>query len=173
MDDERWKSATLETEKLLSDSFVPADSIPSIQVTTREPTTVSSQLQADEEEEMMRKVLRHLNAPEKDDPTNCPIHSWQLADQSLEAQVAQVVAGNLSAPGVDMGDDDVLADVMNTTCLWILSSSIWPHRIDLTLASQLSVEEVEHIAFGKPLPNKGTEWYPYKSKTVRPASPVK
>jgi len=107
------------------------------------------------------------------DPTNCPIHGWQLADQSLEAQVAQVVAGNLSAPGVDMGDDDVLVDVMNATCLWILLSSIWPRRIDSTLASQLSVEEVKHIAFGKPLPNKGTEWYPYKSKMVCPASPVK
>ena len=168
-DDERWKATASEADKLLSDSFFPKDSIPSIRVTRNEPTLVSSQLQSDDEEEMMRKVLRHLNVPQKDDPSGCPIHDWQRADQSLEAQVAQVVAGNLAALGPDTRDDDVLANVMSTACLWIPPHSHWPRVTDhfTTADSQLPVDEVEHLAFGKSLPDKGTEWYPYKSKTVR------
>lgn len=119
-DNEQWKGVTSETENLFGKGFIPADAIPNIRVTGKEPTTVSSQLRADEEEEMMRRVLRHLNAPQKDDPTSCPIHSWQLADQSLEAQVAQVVAGNLTALDSNTGgDDDVLTNVINTARSWI------------------------------------------------------
>jgi len=147
-DNARWKDVTLETEKLLGDSFVPADGVPNIQVTTNEPTMASSQLRIDEEEEMMRRVLRHLNTPEKDDPTSRPIHGWQLADQSLEAQVAQVVAGNLSALGPDTGDDDVLADVMSTACLSILPPSpqsrimtrLQPHSCLLMRSNTLHLE---------------------------------
>lgn len=118
-DNKWWKNVTSETEKLFSDRFVPADALPNVRVMGKEPTAVPSQLQTEEEEEMMRRVLRHLSAPQKDDPSSCPLHGWQLADQSLEAQVAQVVAGNLTAPGPDIGDDDVLANVMNTACSWI------------------------------------------------------
>ena len=142
-DDERWKATTSETEKLFSGGgFVPMDAVPSIRVTKNEPRTVSSQLQIDQEEGMMRRVLKHLNTPEKDDRASCPIHSWQLADQSLEAQVAQVVAGNLAAIGPDTGDDDVLANVINAACSWILppspqprviySAPLQPHRCLLT-----------------------------------------
>ena len=170
---ERQNVVASETEKLFSDSFIPADSIPSIQVTRNEPRAVSSQLQSEEEEEMMRKVLRHFNAPQKDDPSSCPIHAWQRADQSLEAQVAQVVAGNLAALGPDTGEDDLLANVMSTACLSIPLRSPRPRVIDhsTTPDSQLPVDEVEHLAFGKSLPDKGTEWYPYKSKTVRLSHP--
>ena len=168
-DNEWQKVAASETEKLFRDSFVPMDSIPSIRVTRNKPTAVSSQLQSEEEEEVMRRVLRHLNVAQKDDPSSCPIHAWQRADQSIEAQVAQVVAGNLTALGPDTGDDDVLANVMSTACSWIPPHSPWPRVIDhsTTPDSQLPVDKIEHLAFGKSLPDKGTEWYPYKSKTVR------
>lgn len=120
-DSKRWKEATSETEKLFSDSFVPADAIPSVQVTRNEPAPVSSQLRTDEEEEMMRRVLRHLDDPQKDDLGTHPAHGWQLADHSLEAQVAQVIAGNVDAIGSDTGDDDFLAKMMSVACLWNLS----------------------------------------------------
>jgi len=131
-DSERWKEATFEMDKLFSNSFVPADTFPSVRVTKHEPTAVSSQLQTEEEEEAMRRVLRYLNDPPKDDPTSSPIHDWQRAGQSLEAQVAQVIAGNLAALGPDMGDDDFLEDVMSTARLLIPPSSLRPRCTDPT-----------------------------------------
>jgi len=119
-DSERWKEATSETEKLFSDSFVPADAIPSVQATRNEPVPVSSRLRTDEEEEMMRRVLKHLDDPQKDDPGAHPAHGWQLTDHSLEAQVAQVIAGNVDAIGSDTGDDDFLEKMMSAACLWNL-----------------------------------------------------
>ena len=118
-DDEWWKDAASETELFFSDIFIPTDAAPHVRVMKNEPTAVPSQLQTEEEEEMMRKVLRHLNAPQKDDPSGCPIHGWQVVDQSLESQVAQVIAGNIDALGPDPGDGDILANIMNTACAWI------------------------------------------------------
>ena len=108
-----------ETGKLFGDSFIPVGAIPSVRVTRNEPAAVPSQLQADEEEEMMRRVLRYLDDPQKDDPGSCPINSWKTIDQSLEAQVTQVIAGNLDLPAPGAGNDNILADIINTTCLWI------------------------------------------------------
>ena len=31
----------------------------------------------------------------------------------------------------------------------------------------MSLDEFESAAFGKPFPDRKTEWYPYESKTVR------
>jgi len=112
-DNERWKVATLEAEKLSNDGFVPTDTVPSVHVIRNEPVVVASQLQTEEEEETMRRVLRHLGDP---DPGIHPVQGWQLADQSLEAQVAQVIAGNLDGIGPNTEDEDLLADVMSTVC---------------------------------------------------------
>jgi hypothetical protein len=111
---EQWKEAISETEKMFSDSFVSVDAVPGVEVTRNEPIPVVSQLQTDEEEEMMRRVLRHLDNPQKGDSGQ----GWQLANQSLEAQVAQVIAGNINTIGSDTGDDNFLAGVMNATRLW-------------------------------------------------------
>jgi len=35
------------------------------------------------------------------------------------------------------------------------------------LDSRMSLDEFESAAFGKPFPDRKTEWYPYESKTVR------
>lgn len=112
-DNERWKEATLEAEKLSGDSFVPTDTVPSVRVMRNEPVAALSRLQTDEEEEMMRSVLRHLDDT---DPDTHPIEGWKVANQSLEAQVAQVIAGNLDVMGPSTEDDNFLADVMSTVC---------------------------------------------------------
>ena len=157
-----------ETENLFGDGFFPVDAVPSVQVTSNEPKQVLSQLQANEETEMTRKVLRYLDTPQKEDPSGFPIDGWQVADQSLEAQVEQIVNGNLTVVDPETEGDGVLAGVMSEACWWISPRS---HGEQLTYTapdSQLPVDGVEHLAFGKSLPNKEVEWYPYTNKTVCP-----
>ena len=106
-------------ERLFNNSFTPTDAVPNVQVMMNEPISVSSRLRTDEEEEMMRRMLRHLDDPRKDDPGIHPIPGWQLPDQSLGLQVAQFISGNINTIGLDTGDNDFLANVINAACLWI------------------------------------------------------
>ena len=128
------KKTTSETEKLFNNSFVPVDAVPTIRVTRDEPAAMSSQLQAEAEEGLMRGALKYLNDPQKDTPGSYPINDWQRSGQSLEAQVEQVIAGNLATSDPGTGDVDFLEDVMSTACSWILlPPSPQPHRTDSTI----------------------------------------
>ena len=106
-----WRDRASETEKMFGESFVPMDAVPSVRVTRNEPAVVPSQLLADEEEEMTRRVLRYLDDPQKDDPISRSIDSWKTADRSLEDQV---VAGCLRALGPDTGDEETVRGTVTT-----------------------------------------------------------
>jgi hypothetical protein len=119
-DNEVWKERASETKKLFGDDFIPMDAVPSVRVTRNEPVTIPSQIRSDEEEDMMTRVFRYLETPQKDGPGSHPIDSWKVMDQSLEAQVEQVIAGNLTALGPDEGrGDNVLENLINTARVWI------------------------------------------------------
>jgi hypothetical protein len=80
-DNERLMEAACEAKKLFGDSFIPVDTIPSIQVMENNSEAMLFQLQTDEEKEMTRRVLRHLNDPKKEDPNIHPICRQDCSDQ--------------------------------------------------------------------------------------------
>lgn len=113
-DNTQWAKIASDAEEQLGDDFVPVDAIPSIWVTRNELTSVLSQLQAAEEEEMTRDVLSYLDDPQDDDPSNGPINGWQSSDQSLlQTKAGEIVTGNLTAGDPGGEHDEVLADLTN------------------------------------------------------------
>lgn len=120
--DVRWANVVSEIGRPFGDGFVPADALPSIRVTKNKLKPMSSQLQAEEEEEMMRRVLGHLSAPHRNGSSGGhSFHNQETADQSLEAEAARTVARSRALPAPDPNtEDEVLAQMMKIASTWVV-----------------------------------------------------
>ena len=122
--DVRRANVVSEIGRPFGDGFVPADALPSIHVSKNELKPMSSQLQAEEEEEMMRRVLGYLHTPHRNGSSGGhSIHNQDTTDQPLEAEATRTIARSIALPAPDPNtEDEVLAQMMKIASMWVTMS---------------------------------------------------
>jgi len=139
--------------------FLAPEAIPSVQVNARQTVAPARPVSIEEfdKEEWLHDFING---------TEDALRSADGRDRSLEEWLAASF-GEAILLGQDE-EDETVTNVLNTACSSFIDQNPSCHRgTHLHPDSSMPLDEFESVAFGKPFPDRETEWYPYESKVVR------
>ena len=149
-----------EQSAAMWNEFLAPGAIPSIQVNPQETVAPAHSALMEEDHEQADWLCDFINQT-----TDTPHPRVDKHDRSLDDWLAATF-GDTILMGEDE-EDETVPNVLNAACLFFyqLGSEIY-NVSHIHLDSKMPLDEFESFAFGKPFPDRKTEWYPYDSNTV-------